>query len=75
MKSLNEFTIFTSQSKIDNLSMKLVIINVKYQGVDSAFWVKLDWLWSLFSQPYAKLKYMILAFILDYQLDNAKTVK
>ena len=45
MKSLNEFTIFTSQSKIDTLSLKLVIINVKYQGVRSAFWVKLNWLW------------------------------
>ena len=51
MKSLNESSPYLPVGpKLTPLtSLNLVMTNVKCRGVSSAFWVKVDWLWSLIS--------------------------
>ena len=52
----------------------MVIINVLYQ-VSSAFWAKVNWLWSLFSYNIAQVILPDFNIYLDSQFDNAKTTK
>jgi len=72
-----EFTIFTSQSKIDNIIMYISQQCISGQGKLVMVLVPLP-LWNsriTMITIMQNLQYMILKFILDNQLENARTTK